>query len=568
MHHRLPTALSIAGLLCLACVSDLASAGSINVTWVSPSDGDAYGSGDTIVGRWSSDKAVVSPSFRICVTDDGSKVSTRSADDPDDDDLDDGDPGGHDDDEADGDDSKSGTDDDSGNDDSDEDDGKGGSCGATVWPTIEQSDGSYFVHLSLPNVTSVARCYLEMIDNFGDTMASPSFSFGASANDSDSASATNDTSSTADQTSMTKALNPSGTVATVMQTPNAPQTLPSLDVSHAPVPTAAYAVPLSLVISVILAAGGLSVHQRRKLRSERQQEQESLKTRGAPLSRHSTLSFGGFVNLGSRPQSLAKHREAQGRDGGESRSTSVSMMRAWRRDVSRHERRPGAESRASDATLAHRTEDARSLASEGNTVTGFTSLPRREPRRHTREAFYTSRSGGGRTTVPASAFRAGMSPVFPSTDSLCGDYDSPSRQADLFRERDRAHALPTAHRHTKDDYDEDDEDWGRLKRKGRTLVDPGVVDPPRRAEGRTAYLNASVNDSVMERYFNTSPVPPIPSFPPQLAPVSVSRPERLHVRRYAELDDAGEKALPPAPRDSERQLYDAVARRIARDTDV
>ncbi|KAI0358920.1 hypothetical protein OH77DRAFT_1119180 [Trametes cingulata] len=559
MHHKLPTALSVAGLLCLACCSDFVAAGDTNVTWISPSDGDAYGSGDTIVGRWSSDKPVVSPSFRICVTDDGSQVDARSDDDPDDEDPDDGDPEG-DEDDAEGDSDKASGDVGGGSGGSGDGGATGGSCGATVWPTIEQSDGSYFIHLSLPNTTSTSQCYLEMIDNFGDTMASPTFSFGASANDADTASTASDTSSTTNSTSTTRALNPSGTVATVMQTPNAPQTLPSLDDSHAPVPTAAYAVPLSLVASVILAAGGLSVHQRRKLKSERQQEQESLKTRGAALSRHSTLSYGGFVSLGSRPRSMAKQHS------NESRSTSVSMMRAWRRDVSRHERRPGPGSRPSETTLAYRTDDARSLSSEGNTVTGFTSLPRREPRRHTREPFYSTRAGAGRTTIPASAFRAGVSPVFPSTDSLCGDYDSPSRHADHLR-----HHTPTpqkTHRYLKDDYDDDDEDWGRLKRKGLTLVDPGVVDPSRRVEGRDAYLNASVNDSVVERYFNASPIPPSPACPPQLSPSPVSRPERLHVRRYAETDDAGEKALPPAPRDAERQLYDAVARRISRGPNV
>jgi hypothetical protein len=37
-----------------------------NVTWVSPSGGDVYGPGDTIVGEWSSPLVIVSPTFRLC----------------------------------------------------------------------------------------------------------------------------------------------------------------------------------------------------------------------------------------------------------------------------------------------------------------------------------------------------------------------------------------------------------------------------------------------------------------------------------------------------------------------
>ena len=32
---------------------------------------------------------------------------------------------------------------------------------------------------SLPDTTAVSDCYLEMVDDFGDKMASPTFSFGS-----------------------------------------------------------------------------------------------------------------------------------------------------------------------------------------------------------------------------------------------------------------------------------------------------------------------------------------------------------------------------------------------------
>ncbi|KAI0638947.1 hypothetical protein C8Q77DRAFT_1151972 [Trametes polyzona] len=543
MPQGLPCLLSVTSQLLLAGSSRLVLAGDTNVTWITPSDGDVYGSGDTIVGRWSADKQVVSPSFRICVSGDGSKVSSRGEDDP-----------------GDGEDG----------------DNDASSCGAAVWPTIGQSDGSYFVHMALPNVSSVAQCYLEMVDDFGDKMASPTFSFGASADDRSASETSNATTSNTAEASPT-----SSPSSAAVQTPNTPQTLPSLDESRMPVPTAAYAVPLSLVVSVILAAGGLTVHQRRKLQTERKQEQASLKSRGV-LSRHSTLSFAGFVSLGSRPSGSSKHpaslhREAHGQgqarsEGGQSRSTSVSMMRAWRRDVShQHERRPDCASRASETTLAWRTDD-------GGSVGGYTAFPaHREPRRPTREPFHhASRDHRGdahsqgrtrRGTVPAGAFRAGASPVFPSTDSWHGERETSGRYAHTSRRDEYLYGPHKARKHTYTDEEEhEEEDWGRLKRKGRTLVDPGVVQPAARRSGSgEAYLNASVNDSVMDRYFDMSPVPLSPADEVPSIPMSLSRPERLHVRRYADADGQEQMLTPPrAPRDPERDLYDAVARRISR----
>ncbi|KAI0825251.1 hypothetical protein BC628DRAFT_1410315 [Trametes gibbosa] len=578
MHHRISCVVSATALLCLVCSTDRVSAVQANVTWISPSDGDTYGSGDTLVGRWSADKAVVSPSFRICMIDGDSSVSSRSEDDAE------------------------------GSGDDDEGDSSGGSCGGAVWPTIGQSDGSYFVHMALPNVSSVAQCYLEMVDDFGDKMASPTFSFGVSADDTTSSEAADDPSSTATssdvETPSTSVPPSSSSDAPLQPPPNTPQTSQTpqtpqvpeppqtpqtpleLDESHVPVPTAAYAVPLSLVISVILAAGGLSVHQRRKLQNERQREHATLQTRtggGAPLSRHSTLSFAGFVGLGAHPGSSRRGGSGGGSAGAgrqaESRSTSVSMMRAWRRDVSRHERRPAYATRPSDsdATLAWRAadddgdgddgdrdrdDDDRYGAGGGGKRSHFTAIPRREARRPTREPFQVH-AGHGRarpTTVPAVVFRAAVSPVFPSTDSWGGDRE---RDADEAAERRAARG----YRYEGEEAVE--EEWGRLERRGWPLVDPGVVDrrgghPPRTTRGGAAYLNASVNDTVVERYLSSSPVPRSPGGPPQSIPVSVSRPERLHVRRYAE--DGEERELRRAPRDPERDLYDTVAKRISRDS--
>ena len=112
--------LSISGLL--VSFADSAKTGS--VTWLSPTFGDVYKSGDTIVGRWTSDDEVPSPSFRLCVNSIKRRSDHHSKEDGDNED-DDSETGG------------------SRGDDGDE------SCGGDVWPAISQSDsdGSYLIHM-------------------------------------------------------------------------------------------------------------------------------------------------------------------------------------------------------------------------------------------------------------------------------------------------------------------------------------------------------------------------------------------------------------------------------------
>jgi hypothetical protein len=83
-------------------------AASSDIIWTSPSDGDIFGPGDTIVGKWNASTEAVSPSFRLCMSSEpesGAVARER----------------------------KGGTDD--------------GSCGSAVWPNVEQSEGSYLISL-------------------------------------------------------------------------------------------------------------------------------------------------------------------------------------------------------------------------------------------------------------------------------------------------------------------------------------------------------------------------------------------------------------------------------------
>jgi hypothetical protein len=112
---------------------------STSVVWSSPVPGDRFGPGDTIIGKWQAQpQKVVSPSFRLCA-------------------------------------------------------GGENGCGATVWPQVKESAGSYLVsvygltalsyrfkHLltidsAAPNVTTESAYYLQMKDDFGHAYPSPIF---------------------------------------------------------------------------------------------------------------------------------------------------------------------------------------------------------------------------------------------------------------------------------------------------------------------------------------------------------------------------------------------------------
>jgi hypothetical protein len=87
-----------------------------DVTWVSPSDGDVYGPGDTIVGEWCSPTVVVSPTFRLCFSNSISDgINTRDAE---------------------------------------------GGCGSHMSPIVQTSAGSYVVLLSVSSVTIMGDIWL------------------------------------------------------------------------------------------------------------------------------------------------------------------------------------------------------------------------------------------------------------------------------------------------------------------------------------------------------------------------------------------------------------------------
>ena len=91
-------------ILVLGLVQGVRS-GSPDVIWIHPSKGESFGPGGNIFCKWTAKKAVVSPSFQLCMIFNESTVQGRGSDIED------------------------------------------TVCGETVWPAVEQSGGGYTMSL-------------------------------------------------------------------------------------------------------------------------------------------------------------------------------------------------------------------------------------------------------------------------------------------------------------------------------------------------------------------------------------------------------------------------------------
>ncbi|KAL5518713.1 hypothetical protein ACEPAH_396 [Sanghuangporus vaninii] len=119
--------------------------GSLKLNWEKPSSGDIFGSGDTIIAQWSSEKAIVSPSVALC-------SQSSPADDVDD----------------------------------------AGDCGASVWPKVSQDGHSYSFSLAVPDISSASGFRLRVKDDFGNIVSSPTFSLDPSQKSGESSKGSGD----------------------------------------------------------------------------------------------------------------------------------------------------------------------------------------------------------------------------------------------------------------------------------------------------------------------------------------------------------------------------------------
>ncbi|KIK65960.1 hypothetical protein GYMLUDRAFT_239634 [Collybiopsis luxurians FD-317 M1] len=214
----------------------LASDENPQVQWISPSAGDVYGSGDSILAKWIADTAVVSPAFRLCPGQPQSSFGSRSENQG--------------------------------------DDGSGETCGNKVYPTVQQSAGTYSASLAVPNTTEVRQWFLEMSDDFANTWSSSSFSISPSGT-SNVASAAG-VQAPLSATSVPTVLVPVTAVPVPVEVASSSNSASPILATRTPLPTAAFAVPLSIVGAILLVAAFLSFRHNRKLAQERAQDLEKL----------------------------------------------------------------------------------------------------------------------------------------------------------------------------------------------------------------------------------------------------------------------------------------------------
>ncbi|KAI5897352.1 uncharacterized protein SCHCODRAFT_02609137 [Schizophyllum commune H4-8] len=262
-----------------------------DVTWLSPSAGDIYGPADTLVAKWTADKDITSPSFRLCLA-----------------------KGGHGDD--------NGGDGDSENDgiESRSDDGlesRGsdiGGCGSQTWPDVTRSGGASMMSMAVPSVTADHPYYLSMEDDYGTRSRSPTFSLSKSApaspNPPPAAPAALNNAEDPAQAQAPFAATSTPSLVAASSAPVAslappPPSSPEVLSSRTPVPTAAFAVPISIVGAILLIAIYLGFRQRSALRKARQRDAEKLSRQT------SASSFGSSTTLpGDLATALAALKQA------------------------------------------------------------------------------------------------------------------------------------------------------------------------------------------------------------------------------------------------------------------
>lgn len=165
------------------------------VTWISPSPGDSFVPGDTIVGAWNATLDITSPSFRLCY--DGTQPSANGTT-------------------------------------------QNMSCGQSVVPHVDQDGETFSVNLSVPNMTHNGN-FLQMETDQGSLYQSPLFYLSANG----------------DPEPSTLASSPSmpSTGSSVVSSTSTPMLSASpLSDIHTEAPTAALAVPLSLCGALVLAS--------------------------------------------------------------------------------------------------------------------------------------------------------------------------------------------------------------------------------------------------------------------------------------------------------------------------
>ncbi|KAL1747353.1 hypothetical protein HDZ31DRAFT_61410 [Schizophyllum fasciatum] len=305
----------------IATILFLARAALADVTWLSPSAGDIYGPADTLVARWTADKDLTSPSFRLCLAK---------------------------------------TEDDNGDDDAIESRSDIGGCGSQTWPDVTHSGGASMMSMAVPDVNADHPYYLSMEDDYGTRSRSPTFTLSKTVPPAAAAP----TSGVAPENVGEPAQAPLGvtsapapvaadtapTASLPPPVPNSPEVLSS----RTPVPTAAFAVPLSIVGAILLIAVILGFRQRSALRRARQRDAEKLARQSSASSCQSSSTLPGdlakalsMLKQSSRDTDCHSHHQPAMSYGCAIPvplyAAPVDVMREPRRSTRREYRSPSAE---------------------------------------------------------------------------------------------------------------------------------------------------------------------------------------------------------------------------------
>ncbi|KAJ6499576.1 hypothetical protein C8R47DRAFT_294032 [Mycena vitilis] len=214
--------------LVLELVNRAASSKSSNqVGWISPMPDDIYGPQATILAKWVSPRAVVAPSFQICMVPTSQQDSSSEL----------------------------------------------GGCGVTVWPEITESAGVFQAPVTVPNALWDGLFCLLMKDGSGTEMRSPVFKLSPVGAGGSSEPVAGEPQAQAPLTASVPSLAPSPLASSLSSAPipsasnqlSPPTTIDSNALSSAnTIPIAAYAVPLSAVAAIVLLASGLFLKRRRR----------------------------------------------------------------------------------------------------------------------------------------------------------------------------------------------------------------------------------------------------------------------------------------------------------------
>ncbi|RDB24645.1 hypothetical protein Hypma_008244 [Hypsizygus marmoreus] len=244
-------------LLFAVCVEgDNGDTSTMEVSWLKPSNGDTFYSGDTIHVKWKSAIPVVSPSLQLC----GSSAGVSSRADVD-------------------------------------------VCGTTAWPIVKENPESYSTSLKIPHVHREGVYFLKMGDEFGSASESPCFHLLPTS--TSVANVVNEGPPFDDQPQspfgsvkphtktsilppdnsdhLTNAPAASATTATVpvisasashSTSANSSNVDPHVLVSHGPPSAIGFAIPLSIFGAILVVAIVFAIRYHRKLKRERKKDPE------------------------------------------------------------------------------------------------------------------------------------------------------------------------------------------------------------------------------------------------------------------------------------------------------